>query len=221
MFAVRCDLGVHVCREGSVAPAARSAERLELQNASLRSAAVAMSLIRAVIGFMFFELLFWLRENSYSNVWIGAVIAASSGGVDDRQRTGVTTARTPARGVDADQRDRLDRSSPASGPPCSVASAQPSCWPPSSTLASGVGRMAFDSIVQRDAPDANQGRAFAKFETRFQLSWVVAASHPRAGHVSRARRLLDRWADRCGGSAALRSLIASFATERPGARQVV
>ena len=28
-----------------------------------------------------------------------------------------------------------------------------------------IGRMAFDSIVQRDAPDANQGRAFAQFET--------------------------------------------------------
>ena len=26
-------------------------------------------------------------------------------------------------------------------------------------MASGIGRMAFDSIVQRDAPDANQGRA--------------------------------------------------------------
>jgi hypothetical protein len=45
-------------------------------------------------------------------------------------------------------------------------------------LASGIGRMAFDSIVQRDAPDANQGRAFAKFETRFQLSWAGAGVIP-------------------------------------------
>ena len=45
-------------------------------------------------------------------------------------------------------------------------------------LSSGIGRMAFDSIVQRDAPDANQGRAFAKFETRFQLSWAVAGVIP-------------------------------------------
>ena len=34
-------------------------------------------------------------------------------------------------------------------------------------------RLAFDSIVQRDAPDANRGRAFARFETRFQLGWVL------------------------------------------------
>jgi MFS family permease len=45
-------------------------------------------------------------------------------------------------------------------------------------MASGIGRMAFDSIVQRDAPDANQGRAFAKFETRFLLSWAMAGVIP-------------------------------------------
>jgi len=41
-----------------------------------------------------------------------------------------------------------------------------------------VGKLAFDSIVQRDAPQANQGRAFAKFESRFQLAWVIAAIPP-------------------------------------------
>ena len=41
-----------------------------------------------------------------------------------------------------------------------------------------LARLAFDSIVQRDAPDANRGRAFARFETRFQIGWVVAAAVP-------------------------------------------
>lgn len=40
------------------------------------------------------------------------------------------------------------------------------------------GRLAFDSIVQRDAPDANYGRSFARFETRFQLFWVFGALIP-------------------------------------------
>jgi hypothetical protein len=40
------------------------------------------------------------------------------------------------------------------------------------------GKLAFDSIVQRDAPDANRGRSFARFETRFQLIWVVGAIIP-------------------------------------------
>lgn len=42
-------------------------------------------------------------------------------------------------------------------------------------FAGGGGKLAFDSILQRDAPDANRGRAFARFETRFQVSWVIGA----------------------------------------------
>jgi hypothetical protein len=34
------------------------------------------------------------------------------------------------------------------------------------------GRLAFDSLVQRDGAEAARGRAFARFETRFQLVWV-------------------------------------------------
>jgi hypothetical protein len=45
-------------------------------------------------------------------------------------------------------------------------------------LVSTSGRLAFDSLVQRDAPDANRGRSFAKFELRFQIVWVVGAVIP-------------------------------------------
>ena len=45
-------------------------------------------------------------------------------------------------------------------------------------LAAGAGKLAFDSVVQRDAPDAGRGRAFARFETRFQLAWVAASLVP-------------------------------------------
>jgi hypothetical protein len=38
---------------------------------------------------------------------------------------------------------------------------------------SACGRLVFDSLVQRDAPDAARGRAFARFETRFQIVWVL------------------------------------------------
>ncbi len=40
-------------------------------------------------------------------------------------------------------------------------------------LGAGAGRLGFDSLLQRDGPDAARGRAFAKFETRFQLVWVI------------------------------------------------
>ncbi|MBK5287485.1 MAG: hypothetical protein JJE46_03350 [Acidimicrobiia bacterium] len=43
-----------------------------------------------------------------------------------------------------------------------------------------AGRIAFDSLVHRDGPEHLRGRAFARFETRFQLSWVAGALIPVA-----------------------------------------
>ena len=43
-------------------------------------------------------------------------------------------------------------------------------------IAGSAGKLAFDSIVQRDAPEANRGRSFARFETRFQIMWVIGAA---------------------------------------------
>jgi len=159
------------------ASAAQPAERIELRNATLRSAAVTMSLIRAVIGFLFFEQLFWLRENHYTNIWIGAVIGASTFGL------------MIGNGLASPLRNRLREelmltaaivliavggigAAAFGGVGAAIVLAAVV------NLASGIGRMAFDSIVQRDAPDANQGRAFATFETRFQLSWALAGVVP-------------------------------------------
>ena len=126
--------------------AARLAEPPELQKDTLRSAAVAMSLIRAVIGFLFFELLFWLRENSYSNLWIGLVIGASTSGL------------MLGNGLAAPLRGRLREelmltaaivmiavggigAAAFGGVGAAIALAG------IANLASGIGRMAFDSIV--------------------------------------------------------------------------
>jgi predicted MFS family arabinose efflux permease len=40
---------------------------------------------------------------------------------------------------------------------------------------STASRLAFDSLVQRDAPEEIRGRTFARYETIFQLCWVVGA----------------------------------------------
>ena len=162
---------------GAVSPAARLAETPDLHKESLRAAGVAMSLIRAVIGFLFFELLFWLRENKYSNVWIGLVIGASTFGL------------MLGNGFAAPLRGRLREelmltsaiilialggigAAAFGGVGAAIALAA------IANFASGIGRMAFDSIVQRDAPGANQGQSFARFETRFQLSWAIAGLIP-------------------------------------------
>ncbi len=45
-------------------------------------------------------------------------------------------------------------------------------------ISAAVGKLAFDSLVQRDAPDANHGQSFSRFEARFQIAWVVGAFVP-------------------------------------------
>jgi hypothetical protein len=45
-------------------------------------------------------------------------------------------------------------------------------------MASAASKPAFDALVQRYVPTAAQGRAFARFETRLQLVWVLGAFLP-------------------------------------------
>jgi hypothetical protein len=42
-------------------------------------------------------------------------------------------------------------------------------------VVSASAKQAFDSLVQRDAPHADHGRAFAQYEARFQILWVLGA----------------------------------------------
>jgi hypothetical protein len=46
--------------------------------------------------------------------------------------------------------------------------------------AASGGKQAFDAIIQRVAPDADRGRSFARFESRFQVAWVIGAVIPAA-----------------------------------------
>ena len=45
-------------------------------------------------------------------------------------------------------------------------------------LSAAIGRLAFESIVQRDGPETGRGQTFARYETRFQFGWVVGATLP-------------------------------------------
>ena len=81
-----------------------------------------------------------------------------------------------------------------------------------------AGKLAFDSILQRDAPDANRGRAFARFETRFQVAWVFGALAPVA--IDMNLRLGFVVVLVIGGIAAILYTIGRLAyAHRSGARQ--
>ncbi len=42
-------------------------------------------------------------------------------------------------------------------------------------LAGSIGRRAFDSVIQTEAPHARRGRAYAGLETRLEIAWVIGS----------------------------------------------
>jgi hypothetical protein len=195
-----------------VAPsAAATAEVAELRSAGVVLAASAMATIRAIVGFVTFLLAFELRggaqfgpaETLARNVadalnfvpglvvrplpvppkWYFAVVVAAGvlGGL-------LGAAIAPrARAVLAEERILLGAAvlAAASG---LVAALLSGLWAYALisllvSVAGSGGKQAFDSLVQRDAPDANRGRSFARFESRFQVVWVLGAVIPAAVHL--------------------------------------
>ena len=149
-------------------------EESELHSPSLRVAAVAMTVLRANVGFTFFHLAFWLRTFDNGTALFGAAIAASAvstmigNAIAPRVRRMMReeTMLTVALGLSAAGGIGLAvLGTPAAG--IALAGIV--------GFSAAIGRLAFESIVQRDAPEANQGRAFASFETRFQFAWAAAA----------------------------------------------
>jgi hypothetical protein len=45
-------------------------------------------------------------------------------------------------------------------------------------IVSSATRLGFEALVQREAPEGARGRAFARFETLFQIAWVLGAAVP-------------------------------------------
>jgi len=50
-------------------------------------------------------------------------------------------------------------------------------------MSAALGKQAFDAIVQRDVDELDRGRVFARFEARFQMTWVLGALVPSILHV--------------------------------------
>jgi len=161
------------------AVARHRAERLEIEE--LRSPTVlvgasAIVLLRASVGFMQFLLFFWLRSQG-AGKWFGVAIAVGAvctmlGNVaGPRLRRHLREEVMLIAGLGVVSVGAMF---------CAVAGGKGAAIALMGTVNFGaaIGKLAFDSIVQRDAHDANQGRAFARFESRFQLAWVLAAIPP-------------------------------------------
>lgn len=140
-------------------------------------AAMVTGLLRGVVGFLTFLLAFDFRRTSSSPVWFGLVLLASvGGGLAGAAATPRLRARIPE--------EHIVLASLA----LVVAGGTLAAWlggkggaalgAAAVGVAAGAGKLAFDSLVQRDAPDAAYGRSFARFEAAFQLVWVAGALLP-------------------------------------------
>jgi hypothetical protein len=153
------------------------AERVQLHSVGLQLAAVAMMTLRAAVGFVFFLLAFWLRTQTAGTAWFGVAVGMSA------VATIVGNALSPQ--IRRRVREQLMLVgalvlSAAAGVGAAILGgvAAGVMLAVVVNFSAAVGRLAFESIVQRDAPQANRGRAFAKFETRFQLAWAIAGLIP-------------------------------------------
>ena len=158
--------------DGGAAP-----ERASLFAPGIVRAATSMAVLRGVVGFLTFHIAFSFRRDGVQNVWFGLAVAASAVGsllgsfLAPRVRTVV--------------REELI----VLGALVGVAGTGLVVWRTSGVgmaavlafvvaIAAAAARLAFDSLVQRDNAEAVQGRAFARFESCFQLVWVVGALLP-------------------------------------------
>jgi len=155
------------------------AEVAELHAASIRLAATAMTVLRAAVGFLTFLAAFDLKRSGAKSWLFGLVIGAGALGgflgavvaprlrrVVKEETILVGSLVVPA--VVTLFGARAFGNTAIAVVACAVA------------VGAASGRLAFDSLVQRDAPEAARGRTFARFETRFQLAWVGGAFIPAA-----------------------------------------
>jgi hypothetical protein len=178
VFTVAAVAALRIRPATAVAPPEAREARAELRGGGILLAASAMGLLRGVVGFSTFLVAFGFRRDHAPSWWFGIVLAAGMVGTllgalvaprlresvrEERILSGALIAVVVA-GLVATRGSSVRLWSAILG--CIVA------------LAAAAAKLAFDSLVQRDAPDAARGRSFARFETRFQLIWVAGAFVP-------------------------------------------
>jgi hypothetical protein len=152
-------------------------ERQELRSSAIVLAASAMGILRALVGFLAFLLAFDYRgEDGWK---LGVLVVAAQAGF----LSGAALAPRLRKLVEEEYiliGVLLTVVVTSVGSAFSGGLFVASLMSLTLGIGSSAGKQAFDAIVQRDAPDANRGRSFARFETRFQLMWVVGALIPVA-----------------------------------------
>jgi MFS family permease len=166
-------------RAAKTAPPEGPVEQAELHSASIRLAATAMAVLRAAVGLLTFLAAFELKRRGAEPWQFGLVIGAGALGgflgalIAPRLRRVIAEESILVGSLLFPAVVTLFGARAFGPTAIGVVAAAVS-------VGASCGRLAFDSLVQRDAPDAARGRTFARFETRFQLAWVGGAFIPAA-----------------------------------------
>lgn len=188
-------------------PEEQADERAELRSAGVLAASSGMGTLRWIVGFVTFLLAFALRGQG-RDPGLGSVTGRSVGqpgapldldalapvGAPPVWHFGVVVALTGIGGLvgaavaprvrRAVQEEYLLVAALVLATVAGAAGLLLAGLPGQATMAFFVavaassGKQAFDAVVQRDAPDADRGRSFARFESRFQVIWVLGAAVP-------------------------------------------
>ncbi len=170
---------LRIPRARQVAPPLAQIEKEELRGESILLASTGMAVLRAGVGFLTFLVAFSLKRRGEPSWFFGAVLAAAAAG----GLVGALVAPWLRRRV---KEETILIGSLLVPAVVAIFGARGygrlSVLVVAASVSAGAsaGRLAFDSLVQRDAPDAVRGRTFAKFETRFQVAWVAGAFIPVA-----------------------------------------
>lgn len=152
-------------------------EIVELHSPSVIAGSLMMMLLRAAVGFLLFFMAFWLRGQAAGTAKFGVAVSVAS--------IATVVGNASARFI----RRRLSEEMMLVGSlilstVSALTVAALGGFPAMVGLAfvfnfsAAIGRLGFEAMLGRDAPQANRGRAFANFETRFQFSWAVAGLVP-------------------------------------------
>lgn len=173
-FALAAIASLALPRNVAAAPDPAGQDELrELQLPEVRWSAFAMLILRASVGFVFFHLAFWFRDQKAGKAWFGLAVAVLSLAIFAANSIGPMLRRKMT------ERTILDTTLVVVSMTTLIAGFVGGVtW---GIVVIGVvnamaatGKLAFESIVQANAPDANRARAFTRYETRNQVAWVSA-----------------------------------------------
>ena len=146
-------------------------ETEELRNNLVKRIGLSMMILRGVIGFLFFHVAFWLRDERAGTAWFGLAIGLSSLAIM------IANSVAPLLRRFMSERKMMMFAYLAIGVTGVIAGVVGGITAGIILIAvtngmGSVGRLAFESVIQREAPDVNRARVFVRFETRNQLAWV-------------------------------------------------